>query len=214
MKTGLLILLLFISCHKGDNRIQSNETLDYHNFIHESEAKISQIENLYKIDLIFDIHNFNVTNDSLFRLDYIVKGDLFNVIFDKSFLKRYDNDHLNMSVIKNTSKLYYLGKFKESIYFQSQIFLLKITDANNTFYLNRLIILNSKNNTLLSSAILSENLCSEECVGKNSKKIKKNIYSIETITYSTYTANPLEDTEAYFTLFKINKDGYVEFIKD
>lgn len=212
MKINLFILILVLySCQKENNRIQSNETLDYHNFINDPKVEISQIEGLYKMDFIFDKLYFNVTKDSSFKLKYEAKGDLFNVIFDKCFLKYYNDDDLDMSDFKKTTKIHYLGKFQESKLFRSQIFLLKTLDPIGNFYLDELIILNSKNNFVLSIATLSENFCSEECIGKISNRKRNNIYKIET---TSYIIDPDKYTEDYFTFFKFNNDGYVEFIQD
>ncbi|MCR8667507.1 hypothetical protein NO995_07435 [Aestuariibaculum sp. M13] len=197
---------------KKIEKIQNVNVLEYHNFYeYENKNVIDQIKILYSSGKEFNkIDDFQVRD--LKNQNILINGDLFDLVFEKCFLKYYNDDKLYMSTLKETSQLYYIGKLDQSTFFYTQFFLLKITDKKKTFLIEKLIMLNSNYNSLTALINLSDNRCFDEgCESRISRRISTNKFIIEFSPYSADLINesPWSTEEVFYTYFNFTKDGYL-----
>jgi hypothetical protein len=209
----LIMAILFLSCQKNKNieRIHNISVLDYHNFENDN-ISISQLQDLYQIESFYNKNHFEVADNKDLKnnLVVMVEGDLFNILFERCFLKNHKENDLEMNVLQQTSKLYYVGKTKQSKSFYSQMFLLKITDEDETFYMDKMIMLNSKGSLLLSVITLSDYICSESCIGRKSERKGNNVFKTEMKSYSSDVIVPYGIDEEYYASFKLSDNGYIK----
>ncbi len=210
----MMILFLYSSCSKKSNYVYDNDILNYLNFNNQSLSIINQLDSLGELNYIYGKNSFKIQNNKFVALvGPNIKGNLFNIISDYNFSKRFEAEW-DMEELKKTSKLYYLGKIKHNNSYLAQLFYLRITDLDSTFLSEKMIRLNSQNGELKSISTLSEYACFEECVGKETRKKNKEIFLMKNKIYYSPLDDTINEYPEFYVLFKYKNNGFVEIIKD